>query len=89
MEERLDDAIHVLRNHAGDTGGPGAMGIHPGQSMPPGMMPGPHSNGFMPPGSMGGPHYTPGMGMMDSMVGGDLLLCKISQVFKYTWETDR
>ncbi|KAL4216690.1 Transcription factor 4 [Mactra antiquata] len=45
MEERLDDAIHVLRNHA-----EGQMPGHPG--MPGHMMPSSHSNGIM--GNMGG-----------------------------------
>ncbi|KAK2186930.1 hypothetical protein NP493_182g03041 [Ridgeia piscesae] len=59
MEERLDDAIHVLRNHA-----------EAGQVLPPGMMPPPpHSNGLpIPPGVMG---YVPGIGIhsMDSHMG--------------------
>ena len=58
MEERLDDAIHVLRNHA-------ESAPHPGQ-FPPGhpaalqgmMPPPPHSNGLMPPGPPG--HMPPG-----------------------------
>ena len=63
MEERLDDAIHVLRNHA-------ESAPHPGQ-FPPGhpaalqgmMPPPPHSNGLMPPGPPGHmpPGYHPGM----------------------------
>ena len=54
MEERLDDAIHVLRNHAGEGGvlPPG----HPMAAMS-GML---HSNGPM---SGMGPGY-PGMSMM-------------------------
>ncbi|KAL5020223.1 hypothetical protein ScPMuIL_003115, partial [Solemya velum] len=54
MEERLDDAIHVLRNHAG-----GEMTGMPPQHMP-GMIP--HPNGHM--SSMG---YPPHMGMSASM----------------------
>ena len=49
MEERLDDAIHVLRHHA-EAGElmPGVPGI-PGMSMSPGMVPPPsqHSNGLL------------------------------------------
>jgi hypothetical protein len=44
MEERLDDAIHVLRNHA-----EGQMPAHSG--MPGHMMSSSHSNGIM--GNMG------------------------------------
>ena len=70
MEERLDDAIHVLRNHAE------AGHILPGHGVPgmPGMMP-PHSNGLMP-GSMG-PGYPP-MGMpphMDSHMVSNSKMC--------------
>ncbi|XP_071098703.1 transcription factor 4-like isoform X5 [Haliotis cracherodii] len=53
MEERLDDAIHVLRNHAEHQPG---MPSHLGM---PGMMPPGQSNGIM--GNMGG---YPGMGLM-------------------------
>lgn len=55
MEERLDDAIHVLRNHA-----------EGGQILPPGMMPPPpHSNGLpIPPGAMG---YVSGIGIHAAM----------------------
>ncbi|XP_064596094.1 transcription factor 12-like isoform X4 [Liolophura sinensis] len=62
MEERLDDAIHVLRNHA-----EGQMPGLPSHPTIPGMMP-PHSNGIM--GNMSG---YPGMGMpshLDSHLGG-------------------
>ena len=61
MEERLDDAIHVLRNHA-EGQMPGMPGMPPGHSgLPPAMMPATHSNGIMgsvppyPP-LMSGPH---------------------------------
>ena len=80
MEERLDDAIHVLRNHAesGQMLPPG----HPAAGMP-GMMPGPHSNGFMPGSMVGsvGP-YPPGMGMMDSMVSFQAFVSFSSQCVK-------
>ena len=52
MEERLDDAIHVLRNHAESSqifGPPGQPG------MPPMMSP-THSNGLMPPHPHSMPH---------------------------------
>lgn len=46
MEERLDDAIHVLRNHAEGQQMPGLSG--PGHSGMAGhMMPSSHSNGIM------------------------------------------
>ena len=80
MEERLDDAIHVLRNHAESSqifGGPPGPGGHPGPggphggppgTMPPMMSPS-HSNGLLPPHphSMHGtaPPY-PGMPPYDS-----------------------
>ena len=71
MEERLDDAIHVLRNHAESSqifGGPPGPPGAPGGPMPPMMSP-PHSNGLMPPHphSMHGsaPPY-PGMPPYDS-----------------------
>ncbi|XP_041355899.1 transcription factor 4-like isoform X1 [Gigantopelta aegis] len=65
MEERLDDAIHVLRNHAEHAPDqiPGMPG-HPGL---PGMMPQGHSNGIM--GSMGGYPPMPLQGHMDSHMG--------------------
>ena len=55
MEERLDDAIHVLRNHAegqmpGMPGHPGLPPGHPGAphpGLPPSMMSSAHSNGIM------------------------------------------
>ncbi|KAK7476871.1 hypothetical protein BaRGS_00031874 [Batillaria attramentaria] len=65
MEERLDldDAIHVLRNHAEGQPLPGMpghrigpAGSHPG--LPPAMMPSSHSNGIMGP----VPPYPPLMG---------------------------
>ena len=54
MEERLDDAIHVLRNHA--------EGQMPG--LPPHMIPSSHSNGILA-GSMGYGGVMPS-GHMDS-----------------------
>ncbi|KAL3886751.1 hypothetical protein ACJMK2_026725 [Sinanodonta woodiana] len=58
MEERLDDAIHVLRTHA-EGQMPGMQGHPPGLS---GMMQGPHSNGVM--GNLG----YPGMGIPSSHI---------------------
>ncbi|XP_070178154.1 transcription factor 12-like [Littorina saxatilis] len=72
MEERLDDAIHVLRNHA-EGSIPGMPGPpHPG--LPPAMMPSAHSNGIMgsvqpyPP-LMTGPHIDSHMGSHSSSLG--------------------
>lgn len=45
MEERLDDAIHVLRNHAGGEIGSMPGPGHPG--MPGHMMSSTHSNGLL------------------------------------------
>lgn len=59
MEERLDDAIHVLRNHA--------EGQMPG--MPPHMIQSSHSNGILA-GSMGYGGVLPS-GPMDSHMGGN------------------
>ena len=58
MEERLDDAIHVLRHHAEAPLLPGPMGQH---GMGPAMMPPPpsHSNGLMGPASMAPGHMAP------------------------------
>ncbi|CAH1789445.1 unnamed protein product, partial [Owenia fusiformis] len=56
MEERLDDAIHVLRTHAGEAI-PGGMGSHISHTMPHMMS---HSNGIM--GNMNSV-YPPPMGM--------------------------
>ncbi|KAL8622316.1 hypothetical protein ACOMHN_043320 [Nucella lapillus] len=62
MEERLDDAIHVLRNHA-EGQMPGMPGLPPGHpGLQSAMMPGAHSNGIMgsvppyPPLMAGPPH---------------------------------
>ena len=70
MEERLDDAIHVLRNHA-EMPGHGVPGMA-------GMMPPPHSNGLMPgamtgpmTGAMGSPY--PGMGLPTSHMDGHMV----------------
>ncbi|XP_052785689.1 transcription factor 12-like isoform X3 [Mya arenaria] len=79
MEERLDDAIHVLRNHAemppmgpphqgGPGGHPGGQGGHPGGHMlpPTGNS---HSNGIM--ANMGGPYSgMMGPGASNSDMGG-------------------
>lgn len=61
MEERLDDAIHVLRNHA--EAPPQFPPGHPAAGVVQGMMPPPpHSNGLMPPGMPPGyPPHHPGM----------------------------
>ncbi|XP_076438959.1 transcription factor 4-like isoform X2 [Babylonia areolata] len=68
MEERLDDAIHVLRNHA-EGQMPGMPGLPPGHpGLPPAMMSAAHSNGIMgsvppyPPLMSGPPHLEPHMG---------------------------
>ncbi len=58
MEERLDDAIHVLRNHAESS-----PHLPPGHPAMQGMMgpPPTHSNGLhMPPGPPGAPHHVGG-----------------------------
>ncbi len=58
MEERLDDAIHVLRNHAESS-----PHLPPGHPAMQGMMgpPPTHSNGLhMPPGPPGPPHHVGG-----------------------------
>ena len=63
MEERLDDAIHVLRNHAEHA--PDQMPGMPGHPGMPGIMPQAHSNGIM--GGMGGGYPPmPLQGHMDS-----------------------
>ncbi len=74
MEERLDDAIHVLRNHA-----EAGHILPPGHVVPgmPGMMP-PHSNGLMP-GSMGPGYSSMGMpphGIDSHMVSYSLIKLK-------------
>lgn len=65
MEERLDDAIHVLRNHAG-----GEIPSMPGQGhpgMPSHMMSSSHSNGIM---GGGGGGYSEIIGGGSSSGGG-------------------
>ena len=44
MEERLDDAINVLRNHAESVGGGGPQSALPGTGPSPALS---HSNGIM------------------------------------------
>ena len=63
MEERLDDAIHVLRNHA-EAGQPlGGMPPLP----PSAALPQPHSNGLLAP-PPGAPPYPPGLGMHGAVI---------------------
>ena len=71
MEERLDDAIHVLRNHA--------EGQMPG--MPPHMIQSSHSNGILA-GSMGYGGVLPS-GPMDSHMVSGIKVLKIGT--PYTW----